>query len=281
MNSGYNGYSMSKRATEAYNNGEMPLSKWTKSNIIEAIKTYSADNKVNFSIDLIKKVKLAELKELVLVQSSWHHTSLYINKTDFYSLNEEKLETLTDDDINAIIGTKKTDSPKVNTFRGDIKFLTWSGSRNHSKATETILKDVNIEKKGSFYYATDDSGKLLVKKKIDSNGTYVINYKEEQLKKEKELYRAELTKKYSNPAALDVVENEWNSKIECSGSGHVYKLGRKPSRYDHDRGLSNFFEIGEKRVIRDSYRYDEGAWDFVWTYTGVETWNGHEWVSTN
>ena len=30
MNSGYNGYSMSNRAVEAYYNGEKPLSKWTK-----------------------------------------------------------------------------------------------------------------------------------------------------------------------------------------------------------------------------------------------------------
>ena len=30
MNSGYSGYSMSNNAVNAYENGEMPLSKWTK-----------------------------------------------------------------------------------------------------------------------------------------------------------------------------------------------------------------------------------------------------------
>lgn len=30
MNSGYSGYSMSNRAVDAYEDGEMPLSKWTK-----------------------------------------------------------------------------------------------------------------------------------------------------------------------------------------------------------------------------------------------------------
>lgn len=32
MNSGYSGYSMSNRAVDAYEDGEMPLSKWTKKN---------------------------------------------------------------------------------------------------------------------------------------------------------------------------------------------------------------------------------------------------------
>ena len=34
MNSGYDGYSMSKRAVEAYGNGEKPYSKWKKSDIV-------------------------------------------------------------------------------------------------------------------------------------------------------------------------------------------------------------------------------------------------------
>ena len=43
MNSGYNGYSMSKRATEAYYNGEKPLSKWTKADIRSAVKAHAAE----------------------------------------------------------------------------------------------------------------------------------------------------------------------------------------------------------------------------------------------
>lgn len=37
MNSGYAGWSMSKRAVEAYNNGEMPKSNWIKDEIIDAV----------------------------------------------------------------------------------------------------------------------------------------------------------------------------------------------------------------------------------------------------
>ena len=35
---GYNGWSMSNNAIEAYENGEKPLSKWTKTDIFEAIE---------------------------------------------------------------------------------------------------------------------------------------------------------------------------------------------------------------------------------------------------
>ena len=40
MNSGYDGYSMSKRAVEAYGNGEKPYSKWKKSDILERLEEH-------------------------------------------------------------------------------------------------------------------------------------------------------------------------------------------------------------------------------------------------
>lgn len=41
--SGYAGASMSVRARQAYESGEMPMSKWTRGAIISAIKDYCAD----------------------------------------------------------------------------------------------------------------------------------------------------------------------------------------------------------------------------------------------
>jgi hypothetical protein len=35
---GYNGWSMSNNAVDAYENGEMPLSKWNKEAILDAIE---------------------------------------------------------------------------------------------------------------------------------------------------------------------------------------------------------------------------------------------------
>ncbi len=169
MNSGYTGYSMSQRATEAYENGEKPLSKWTKSEIIDRIRGIDKEKTQAFS-----KVKLSLLKDTVLRYSSWHHTSSRCNRTDFYEVSAEIVEEMTIDDILAL--SKKEVVVKeehLNKYRGTIRCLEWSGTRKHPKATEHKLKDVWIEEKGCFYLVTDDNGKLLIKKKIGSNGTVV------------------------------------------------------------------------------------------------------------
>lgn len=42
---GYSGYSMSNNAVAAYENGEKPLSKWKKADILEAVKTQEVELK--------------------------------------------------------------------------------------------------------------------------------------------------------------------------------------------------------------------------------------------
>ena len=61
MNSGYSGYSMSNRAREAYDDGEKPLSKWSKAEIIEAVEEYAEETELHFDIKLLKKLKVADL----------------------------------------------------------------------------------------------------------------------------------------------------------------------------------------------------------------------------
>ena len=99
MMAGYKGYSMSNNAVDAYENGEMPLSKWRKADIIKAINQYIEDVEVNFDMDLLLKLPLRILKNELLSQSSWHHTSSMYNKTDFYSLNECYMDELTNQTI--------------------------------------------------------------------------------------------------------------------------------------------------------------------------------------
>ena len=176
MNSGYNGYSMSKRATEAYYNGEKPLSKWTKADIIAAVKAHAAEEPINCPIEAITKAPAQVLKDLPLYRTSWHHTSSYCNSTDFYSVNVERLSEITEELLIEKTAAYKKDKEEplpANIYKGDIKYLEWSGTRKHPKATECELKNVNIEEKGCFYIVTDNAGKLLLKKKIGSNGTYV------------------------------------------------------------------------------------------------------------
>ena len=83
MNSGYDGYRMSKRAAEAYGNGERPLSRWTKKELLAAIRD-----------ERIRKYSLPVLKSYFLWRSSWHHTSRFANSTDFYSIDWDRAESI-------------------------------------------------------------------------------------------------------------------------------------------------------------------------------------------
>jgi hypothetical protein len=169
MNSGYSGYSMSNRAREAYEDGEKPLSKWTKADIIAAISEIDEEKANAF-----KKVKLSTLKNTVLRYSSWHHTSSKCNKTDFYEVSEHVIEEMNIEDIIALAEKKEhKEENSINRFKGTIQYLEWSGTRKHPKATKCELKDVTIEEKGCYYYVYNDTGKLLLKKKIGSRGTKI------------------------------------------------------------------------------------------------------------
>lgn len=262
-NSGYNGYSMSNRAVEAYLNGEKPLSKWTKAEIISAISEIEPSK-----AELLSKVKLSTLKENVLYRSSWHHTSDRYNKTNFYSIDEDFINGLTEEDIAEMALANRDAKKQSKTYKGDIFYLEWSGTRNRPKAEEKSFIGVNIEERGSFYYVTDDAGNKLLKKKIGSNGTRVVNYIEEEEKKKAATEREQYIREHSSAAALEFYDSIKDS-CEYSASHHIYKKGRKPSSTDHYLGLENFFEKGEHRLYRG----------FTTGILYLETWNGTEWVS--
>lgn len=111
---GYNGYSMSNNAVAAYESGEKPLSQWTKGDIISDIERLVSAKEIDISFDIsnLKKVPVSMLKDVCLKQKSWHHTSEYYNRTNFYSLDFDKIENLTDKDIKSYLETAK--EQKVN-----------------------------------------------------------------------------------------------------------------------------------------------------------------------
>lgn len=83
-NKGYRGWSRSVRAADARDNGEAPLSHWTKAAIIAAI----ADT---FGDDVAGQASLANrasLQRRRLEKSSWHHRGSYCRPVDFYRLAE-------------------------------------------------------------------------------------------------------------------------------------------------------------------------------------------------
>ena len=75
VNSGYIGYSMSRRAAEAYEDGEMPKSKWTKKAMVAAIQSYCDEFDMLFDPDLLKGMHKDEVFERFFHESSWHHTA--------------------------------------------------------------------------------------------------------------------------------------------------------------------------------------------------------------
>lgn len=162
---GYKGFSMSNNAVAAYEDGEKPLSKWTKADIFEIIEDEDREIKLKCSIDKLRKLPVKILKDICLTYSSWHHTSNHYNKTDFYSLDVKAVESLTDERINELIAEykadKKTES-KPSEEKWECAFLEWSGSRKHPVATEVIEEGIV---KGVWFYRKDGS-----KKKTAANG---------------------------------------------------------------------------------------------------------------
>ena len=169
MNSGYSGYSMSNRAVEAYEDGEMPLSKWSKQLIIDEVVEYE-----HFTEEELKRFSKKVLVEYFLERSSWHHTSNYCNKTYFYSIDVDKAEDGSIEDLEEIkkdYATErkpKKDIKKLVVRKAHINFLEWGGTRAHPKATEVGAYAVII---GDWAYLEDRR-----KKSICSNGFKIKKY---------------------------------------------------------------------------------------------------------
>lgn len=152
---GYNGYSMSNNAVNAYANGEKPYSKWTKADILDEIPSELKD--------IAKKLTAAEMRGLFLHRTSWHHTSSHYNRTDFYSV---WTDGITADTITAVIANRKPVEKKpAQLVKAKAHYLTWEGSRKHPKAVHHE-EYVILNEKWAF---TPDG-----KKSRSANGFYVI-----------------------------------------------------------------------------------------------------------
>lgn len=79
---------MSVRAAEAYEQGEMPISRWTKTAIIQAVKGYCFDFDLAYDPDIENNTK-AELVKEFLEYKSWHHSSRTAREVEFFGLNED------------------------------------------------------------------------------------------------------------------------------------------------------------------------------------------------
>ncbi len=162
---GYDGFSMSNNAVEAYESGEKPKSKWTKREIIEEIKRQIEEDETELDVSLsdIEKMPVEALRELALSETSWHHTSGYYNRTYFYEVDASEITEL---DIENWSPQKKTETER----RAKAKYVRWSGSRKHPQRTD-IEEWGTI--RGNWFYS--DKG---VKKFVKGNWFSIIEYEE-------------------------------------------------------------------------------------------------------
>lgn len=160
---GYNGYSMSNNAVTAYEDGERPLSKWTKAAVIERIEQLIEDCGVELRIDktALFALRAPALKMLVLRKASWHHTSSWYNATEFYDVSIPALEALTGEDL-ADAAERKPAPEEPKEDRWLCEYLEWSGTRKHPKATTCTAEGVI---RGDWFFLSDGS-----KKKVTARG---------------------------------------------------------------------------------------------------------------
>lgn len=172
-NSGYQGWSMSNRAVQAYDSGEKPLSKWNKKSILEEVaRTIDyVGLEVKFDIKKLESVKVNVLKEKLLSYSSYHHTSSYFNTTDFYTVDVDTLEELTNEVVEDLIklgnANKKKQQPKERKVVAH--FLEWGGTRNHPKAYDIVEEGTIV---GNWFIRKNGS-----KKSINAKGFYIVEEK--------------------------------------------------------------------------------------------------------
>ena len=156
---GYHEYSMSINAMDAYERGLKPLSKWTKADIITLINGRVRDD----VLEVAKKMKASDLRDAFLEYREWHHTSNHFNRTDFYGINEACAE-YTVEDLARYVTVKEV----VTERKAHCRFLEWSGTRKHPKATE---REATGTIKGNWFYL--DNG---TKKSINANGFAIVEY---------------------------------------------------------------------------------------------------------
>lgn len=165
---GYIGHKMSQRAYEAYQNGEMPKTKWKKDIILAHIE--EADK--NTDIKKLKKYSTETLRDYFLVQTSWHHTAKYFNETDFFSfslpdnIDYEKLDDLEKENKAKRAAKKKN---KESDIFAKVKYGEWTGTRKYPRLKEYTEYAII---RGNIAYLSDGRTKRITGKHFEILETY-------------------------------------------------------------------------------------------------------------
>lgn len=132
---GYIGQKMSERAQAAYNNGEMPYSKWTKRAILSELEDRG------LTVEDFKKYSADTLRDYFLYYAAWHHTGKCFNETGFYGFSVP--DPIDFDELNEIDTKYKEERAKARAEKKEIKqeialitYGEWTGTRKHMKLEE-------------------------------------------------------------------------------------------------------------------------------------------------
>lgn len=196
VNSGYVGNRMSKRAENAYENGEYPLSKWTKNTFFDRLEEMIENEEIILKCD-IEKLKLMPVKFIkrnCLILSSWHHTSSYFNETDFYEIDIDYVESLDntflEEKRKELKELRKMELQEKNTkefYFADIKYEEWEGSRKWGKFVTYEKRAIIYENKayiiGENKFKRIDGQHFYIKNRYESKK--IPNHFDKKITKEK------------------------------------------------------------------------------------------------
>ena len=160
---GYHGYSMSNNAVAAYADGEMPLSKWTKQAILDAVAEIDEEK-----AEWLKPVKLQTLKDKLLTRTSWHHTSKFYNRTDFYSLDEDTVESLTEEDVAKWVAKKTKPSQRPEFEINNDTLVKYNGTNKEITLPDEVIVI------GKYAFLDDDYKDTGIVSVIGNNVTTIL-----------------------------------------------------------------------------------------------------------
>lgn len=149
-------YSMSNNAAAAYQIGEAPLSKWTKTALLTAAREKA---------EILKPLTTAELRDLMLCRDGWHHTSCRYNRTVFYAVDEDALEEVTPDTVAQIIAarapkTEKAPAAEPKTITAEVTYTVWIGRYAKYRKPKDVTETVTF-REGDKMIRTSDGNKRL------------------------------------------------------------------------------------------------------------------------
>lgn len=147
---GYNERSMSNNAIKAYENGEKPISRWTKQEVLACVSKQIENGAVpSFTVPL-ESLPWSVIQKLFLYQTGWHHTGVGYNETAFYAFADLRIHTLSDEYIKRLL--QRTRSAKLQKKR-ELEVIKYAVMRCFSK--ENGKKTFKIEPgvvKGAWFY---------------------------------------------------------------------------------------------------------------------------------